>query len=679
MESSWTSSPVRIGGALALLACAAFAVRLFLVLRFSPFLNDVEPYFNLRVAEYIADHGYLAFLDWFDDRSWFPLGRHVASTSHAGAPVTAALATSVLRAIGFTVSVESVCIFLAPAFAAASIVAIYALASEVKGPRAGLFAAFFLALAPGYAARTIAGNFLGESVGVPTALAAMACWLRAARSGAIVTSIATGFFAAFTAFSWGGYTFLFNVLPLHVLALAAAGLADAAVHRAYTIAYITAAILVTQVPLVAARSPYAAEHLLSFAVFALAQARAIQARVAPGSTWLVAAAAPAVVLAVAMRATTAGGFAAWISTLTGGAIRSSLSEQQPTAWASFYLDLQLLMLLVPAGLYFCLRVPSKATIFAVVLGLASLYSASTAIRNMLQFTLAACVLAAVAMSRLLTTYFPSSDSARDQSRRKDKDRQPYQHEIAVTVLGVLSLFLALYAYHSVWAISQAYSAPTLFLHASQASGGSVTFDDFREAYEWLRTNTADDAKVLSWWDYGYHIARLANRTTVIDNNYVNTTHVARVGQIFASDEAHAYPMLLDLGVDYILVVFGGKVGYGSDDVNKFIWMLRAAASGPDGSHFKEEDYYSRLGEFQVGRHGAPALHASLLYKLCYQGFGTVFTEHGKPPGYDRVREEEIGSKQFPLDTVVEVYTSLHWLVRIYRVLPAHNRGLSRAY
>ena len=27
-------------------------------------------------------------------------------------------------------------------------------------------------------------------------------------------------------------------------------------------------------------------------------------------------------------------------------------------------------------------------------------------------------------------------------------------------------------------------------------------DDFREAYWWLRDNTPEDARVLSWWDYG---------------------------------------------------------------------------------------------------------------------------------------------------------------------------------
>ena len=41
---------------------------------------------------------------------------------------------------------------------------------------------------------------------------------------------------------------------------------------------------------------------------------------------------------------------------------------------------------------------------------------------------------------------------------------------------------------------------------------------------------------------------------------------------------------------------------------------------------------------------------------------------GKPPGYDRVRNAEIGNKDFELDVLEEAYTSEHWLVRIYNPL-----------
>lgn len=40
-----------------------------------------------------------------------------------------------------------------------------------------------------------------------------------------------------------------------------------------------------------------------------------------------------------------------------------------------------------------------------------------------------------------------------------------------------------------------------------------------------------DAKVMSWWDYGYQITAMANRTILVDNNTWNNTHISRVGQV----------------------------------------------------------------------------------------------------------------------------------------------------
>lgn len=47
---------------------------------------------------------------------------------------------------------------------------------------------------------------------------------------------------------------------------------------------------------------------------------------------------------------------------------------------------------------------------------------------------------------------------------------------------------------------------------------------------------------------------------------------------------------------------------------------------------------------------------------------------GKPAGYDRVRNAEIGVKNVTLHVVDEAYTTEHWLVRIYRVKDYDNRG-----
>lgn len=115
---------------------------------------------------------------------------------------------------------------------------------------------------------------------------------------------------------------------------------------------------------------------------------------------------------------------------------------------------------------------------------------------------------------------------------------------------------------------EAYLSPSIVLAARGAHGNRIIFDDYCEAYYWLRQNTPTDAKVMSWWDYGYQITAMGNITVIVDNNTWNNTHIATVGRAMSSYEDEAYDIMRSLDVNYVLVVFGGVTGYSSDDINK---------------------------------------------------------------------------------------------------------------
>ena len=83
-------------------------------------------------------------------------------------------------------------------------------------------------------------------------------------------------------------------------------------------------------------------------------------------------------------------------------------------------------------------------------------------------------------------------------------------------------------------------------------------------------NDCKDAKVMSWWDYGYQITAMANRTILVDNNTWNNTHISRVGQAMASTEEKSYEIMRELDVNYVLVIFGGLTGYSSDGTWSFL-------------------------------------------------------------------------------------------------------------
>ena len=44
----------------------------------------------------------------------------------------------------------------------------------------------------------------------------------------------------------------------------------------------------------------------------------------------------------------------------------------------------------------------------------------------------------------------------------------------------------------------------------------------------------------------------------------------------SSNESAAYEIMTELDVDYVLVIFGGVIGYSGDDINKFLWMVSDA-------------------------------------------------------------------------------------------------------
>jgi dolichyl-diphosphooligosaccharide--protein glycosyltransferase len=338
----------------------------------------------------------------------------------------------------------------------------------------------------------------------------------------------------------------------------------------------------------------------------------------------------------------------------------------------FFFDLHFLILLFPVGLYFCFKNLTDESLFIICYAVTSVYFTGVMVRLMLVFAPVVCILSGIALSSILEFYIGSGESMKKKFVVKEgKIYYPIQKDLSKIVSFGILLILCWYVYHCTWITSEAYSSPSIVLAARQQDGSQVIFDDFRGAYRWLNYNTPPDARIMSWWDYGYQITAMANRTVLVDNNTWNNTHIATVGKAMASTEEVAYPIMLSLDVDYVLVIFGGVIGYASDDINKFLWMVRIG--GGVYPEIKEIDYFNSRGEYRVDVGGSKVFLRSLMYKLSYYRFGELKIDLSTPPGFDRVRGVEIGNKKIKLKYLEEVYTSEHWLVRIYKVKKLHNR------
>lgn len=134
----------------------------------------------------------------------------------------------------------------------------------------------------------------------------------------------------------------------------------------------------------------------------------------------------------------------------------------------------------------------------------------------------------------------------------------------------------------------------------------------------------------------------------------------------SSNESRAYEIMTELGVDYVLVIFGGMIGYSGDDINKFLWMVRIA-QGEHPNEINEPDYFTSSGAYSMGSDVSERMKNSLMYKLSYYRFGEIVRGYGQPGGYDLARRQEIGHKDISLRHLEEAFTSENWLVRIYRV------------
>jgi len=153
----------------------------------------------------------------------------------------------------------------------------------------------------------------------------------------------------------------------------------------------------------------------------------------------------------------------------------------------------------------------------------------------------------------------------------------------------------------------------------------------------------------------------------VDNNTWNNTHIATVGLAMASTEEEAFLIEQRLDVDYVLVIFGGVARYQSDDINKFLWMVRIASGVYP--RIQEQDYLSPTSrQYSVGADGSKTMLNCLMYKLSMYRLNEVTR------GMDYARGYEIGRKDVTLKHHEEVFTSQNWIVRIYKVSKPPNRS-----
>jgi len=193
-----------------------------------------------------------------------------------------------------------------------------------------------------------------------------------------------------------------------------------------------------------------------------------------------------------------------------------------------------------------------------------------------------------------------------------------------------------------WKLSKDLSHPSIIQKGRTRDGRILTIDDYREAYWWLRDNTPKDARIMAWWDYGYQIAGIANRTTIADGNTWNHEHIALLGKALTTDLDEGYSIARHLA-DYVLLWTGG----GGDDLAKSPHLARIANS-VYRDHCPNDPTCRAFGF--IDRQGTPSamMQRSFLYTL---------HSHKLKPGVEA-----------PANMFREEFRSKYGKVRIFKIL-----------
>jgi len=592
----------------------AFAVRL-LPMRWGYYLSEFDPHWQYRLGKHMVDNGFFAWLSWHDYMSWYPWGRNAGQTSFPGLPATAAFFYSILKVLGiqFPSSLSSVhplasdpfynfCVLFPVIMAVLTCLVIYFLGKDIGGKEVGLLSALFLALNGSYVSRTSLGFFDDETVGIFGILLFIFFFLRSIDSertlkNSFVYSVAAGLSLGYILLSWGIARYPIGMIVLFVFILVLLRRYSFRLLLSYSVTFGIALFFAINLPFIGFDFLKETTVMAVFGVFLLLCACEISSSIKTTKKKVIFVSSFFALLAISFLLLSYFGYINpvlqkyWyvlnpierMGAETTQQLTQSVQEQRPAAWGSFYFDFGVGIFFIPIGLFFAIQNPTNRNIFLSIFGLTSIYFASSMVRLTLIMGPAFCLLWALALTRMLKPFITVMKEAPIIVRRKMRFETHVGKEFSSAFIIVMLLLLTFTFVFP----SSGSMFPRVFDHAYSPvtiSAGSMpikpdqTVMDWIDTLNWLKTN--DSVKVVaSWWDYGYWITIIANKTTLADNFTGNHTQIKNIASMFMSKEEEAINILKEYDVTHVVVFStfdtqGTDIGWGEE--SKWRWMARIA-------------------------------------------------------------------------------------------------------
>lgn len=336
-------------------------------------------------------------------------------------------------------------------------------------------------------------------------------------------------------------------------------------------------------------------------------------------------------------------------TKTGNPLVDSVAEHQPAKANAYIQYLQTACFVAPIGFIMGLFFFGDSPSFSLVYGLTAYFFSHKMMRLILLMAPVTSILGGIGIARLVVWSIDQfqenvykslkkesgnnkkddDSKATDSSGKKKKKKYivdtnemlalesatASDFKLMKKLIAIMLLALTLMGmdqlYYKSWKLAGPLSNPSIIQLARDKEGRVVKIDDYRDAYKWIRENTPEDSRILAWWDYGYQLTSIANRTTLADGNTWNHEHIALLARILTGPADKAYDIARHLA-DYVLVWSGG----GGDDVAKSPHLARIANSVYRG--MCDDPVCSKFGFIsdRYGKRGpSEQMKESLVYNL----------------------------------------------------------------
>jgi dolichyl-diphosphooligosaccharide--protein glycosyltransferase len=602
-----------------------------------PLLKEFDPYFFYYNVQYIISHGFPAWFSWMDYTAWYPFGRDVAGSTYPGMVFTAVLLYYFINGIGIATSAFTVCYYMPVLFGTLTPLVLYLIGKESYDRRSGLLAAFFIAVSPAIIQRQVVGFFDNDPFGMFIMLVSIYFFIRSLKRGSVSSGIMAGLFLGYICISWGTYRYALDIYALFAAVMLITRHYSSRLYNTYTLTVLPGLFIAVLAPRNGLGILGTGEVLPVILVLALMMVyetskflgrmkifARISNRFSTVNPFLLGAVVAVGGLIILTISPIGGKFYTVIMPIfreTQTAILASVGEHQPTPWASFFYYIGIILVLSVAGVYFSFKRLSEADIFIILATITLAYFAGSMVRIVITLSPFLALLAGYGLSSVLKPFGKIMAAPKEEIIHRKRIRTTPTVSREYAALAFLVIGMLLFTYGNTIITYSPHSTTTMIEGMAPPEITPAGLTDWLQAMSWLNNQAPPGAVVVAWWDYGYYITIVGNRTSVDDNATTNSTQIAWVGLGFMqTNETSALEIFKRFHADYALVYFGFMQAALGGDEGKWIWMLRIAANNfPD--MINTTQYYNDTSSVTY-----PLFFNTTLYRLMFDGEPSANTQ-----------------------------------------------------